>query len=107
MAAILPDIEDRAVIARRYREIFVSLVDEQGGPDRLSEARRQLTRRFAACAVLAEQMEARLLRGEEIDVTEHAVVCSTLVRVARQIGIDRIAPDTKVPTLATIMAEDD
>lgn len=42
-------------------------------------------------------MEAKLARGERIDLTEHALLSSTLVRIAQRIGIDRrartIGPD--------------
>ena len=48
--------------------------------------------------MLAEQMEAKLANGEQIDISEHALLCSTLVRVARQIGINRAAKDV-TPTL--------
>jgi hypothetical protein len=58
----------------------------------------QLVRRFAAAAVLAEQMESRLANGEQIDIAEHAVLCSTLVRIAQRIGINRV-PKTIVPSL--------
>ena len=34
---------------------------------------------------------ARLARGEEIDVERHALLCSTLTRLAQRIGIDRRA----------------
>ena len=37
--------------------------------------------------------------GEEIDITEHALLCRTLVRIARSIGLDRIRRDL-TPTLA-------
>jgi hypothetical protein len=42
---------------------------------------------------LAEQLESRLARGEEIDIQEHSLLVSTLVRVAQRIGIDRRAPN--------------
>ena len=58
-----------------------------------------MIRRFAAAAALAEQMEAQLALGEEIDITEHALLCRTLVRIARSIGLDRIRRDI-TPTLA-------
>jgi antitoxin (DNA-binding transcriptional repressor) of toxin-antitoxin stability system len=45
-----------------------------------------LIRRFAAAAVLAEQLEARIARGEEITLTDHALLCSSLVRLAQRIG---------------------
>jgi hypothetical protein len=78
---------------------------DQGGPDQCSESRQQLIRRFAAAAVLAEQLEASLARGEKIDITEHALLVSTLVRVAQRIGIDRI-PKMIVPTLNEYLVDE-
>jgi hypothetical protein len=59
--------------------------------------RLQLVRRFAAAAVLAEQMESRLANGEQIDIQEHALLCSTLTRLAQRIGIERRARDVTPP----------
>jgi hypothetical protein len=96
---VLPDVDGRTLIARRYRDICAAITSDQGGAGRLSEARAQLIRRFSAAAVLAEQMEAQLARGEGIDVAQHALLCSSLVRLAQRIGIDRrtrtIVPDLK------------
>jgi hypothetical protein len=90
---VLPDVDGRSVIARRYRDIANAIfVDQSGGADQCSEARKQLIRRFAA-AVLAEQMESRLANGEQINIQEHATLSSTLVRLAQRIGIDRVARD--------------
>ena len=91
--AVLPDIDGRSVIARRYRDISAAILVDQGGADRCSESRKQLIRRFAAAAVLAEQMEGKLARGEKIDIAEHATLSSTLVRLAQRIGIDRLPQD--------------
>ena len=49
----------------------------------------QLVRRFAAAAVIAETIEAALANGEEINIQEHALLSSTLTRLASRIGIDR------------------
>jgi hypothetical protein len=62
----------------------------------------QLIRRFAAAAVLAEQMQARLANVEQIDIAEHALLVSTLVRVAQRIGINRVSRDIS-PTLSDIL----
>ena len=59
----------------------------------------QLIKRFAASAVMAEHMEAKFARGEEIDIQEHALCCSNQVKIAKQIGVDRISRDV-TPTLA-------
>jgi hypothetical protein len=99
---LLPNIDGRSVIARRYRDIVSAILVDQGGADQCSESRVQLIRRFAAAAVLAEQMESRLANGEQIDINEHATLSSTLVRLASRIGIDRRAKDIG-PTLSDIL----
>jgi len=86
---LLPGVDGRSPAARRFRDILANLASDQGGLDCISEARLQLIRRFSAAAVLAEGLEARLINGEAIDVTEHARLSSTLVRLVERIGIDR------------------
>ncbi len=81
-----------------------AVASDQGGSSQLSEARLQLVRRFSATAVLAEQMEARLARGEQIDIHEYSLVVSTMVRVAQRIGIDRV-PREIVPSLADYLKQ--
>jgi hypothetical protein len=46
-------------------DIVAALTSDAGGDANMSEARRQLIRRFAALAVQAESMEARLAMGEQ------------------------------------------
>jgi hypothetical protein len=88
---VLPDVDGRSVVARQYRDIIGAVVSDQGGAEHLSEARLQLIRRFSAASVLAEQMEARLARGEQINIQEYSLLVSTMVRVAQRIGIERRA----------------
>ncbi len=95
---VLGGVDGRSRIARRYHDITSQLAADQGGADTLSEARLQLIRRFAASACLAEQMESRLANGEQIDLAEHALLSSTLVRIAARLGLDRRARDV-TPTL--------
>jgi hypothetical protein len=95
---VLPNVDGRSLIARRYRDICSAVTTDQGGADHCAEARLQLIRRFAACAVLAESLEARLANGESIDITEHALLTSSMVRVAQRLGIDRRVRDI-TPTL--------
>jgi hypothetical protein len=88
---VLPDVDGRSVVARRYRDIMGVVVSDQGGAEHLSETQLQLIRRFSAASMLAEQMEARLARGEQINIQEYSVLVSTIVRVAQRIGIGRRA----------------
>jgi hypothetical protein len=81
---ILPNIDGRSLIARRYRDICAAIIADQGGLDHLSEARLQLIRRYAALCVMAEGIESRLVQGAEIDIIEHAQLTATMVRVAQR-----------------------
>src|SRR6476619_104375 len=103
---LLPGVDGRTVVYRRFRDIASQVALDQGGLDQLSEARLQLVRRFAAAAVLAEQLEAALANGQEINIAEHGLLCSTLVRIAQRIGINRVPRDVS-PTLADILRENE
>ena len=102
---VLPNIDGRTMLARRYRDVLAAVASDQGGVDHLSEARIQLVRRFAAAACLAEEMEAKLVGGQAINLAEHALLCSTLVRLAQRIGIDRRARNV-VPDLRDYLEAD-
>ena len=101
---LLPGIDGRSTVARRYRDIVGAILVDQGGADLCSESRLQLIRRFAAAAVLAEQLESRLANGEQIQIAEHAALSSTLVRLASRIGIDRVTRDV-TPSLGDLLRE--
>jgi len=94
---LLPGWDGRSAGARRYRDLVLEIVADQGGIENLAQARLQLIRRFAAASVLAESLEASLVDGKTIDIAEHAQLCSSLVRLAQRIGINRrlknITPD--------------
>jgi hypothetical protein len=49
-------------------------------------------------------MESRLANGEQIDIQEHALLCSTLTRLAQRIGIERRTKDV-TPNLSEYLAE--
>jgi hypothetical protein len=102
---LLPNVDGRSLIARRYRDICTAIASDQGGLDQLSEARIQLIRRYAACCVLAEEMESRLVRGEHIDITVYVQLTTTMVRIALRIGLDRVPRDISSPSLADILRE--
>ncbi len=101
---VLPGIDNRTMIARRYYDIQSAIVTEQGS-DQITETRLQLIRRFSAAAVMAEVMEAKLANGEEIDINEHALLSSTMVRIGARIGLNRI-PKNVTNTLGAIRKQE-
>jgi hypothetical protein len=73
---VLPGIDQRSAIARRYRDVMCAITADLGGESRLSEARLQLIRRFSALVVQAETMEAALVDGKPFDSSAHAHISS-------------------------------
>jgi hypothetical protein len=103
---LLPGIDGRSLIARRFRDISNAIISDQAGLSEISEARLQLIRRFSACAVLAEEMESQMANGVDIDIAKHALLCSSLVRLAQRIGIGRRSRNiTPQSTLADMLDE--
>jgi hypothetical protein len=96
-------IDQRSQVARRYRDLVAEVCSDMGGADRMSEAKKQLARRFAALSVQAEALETRLANGEDINVSEYSQLTSTLVRVVSRLGINRVAKDV-TPTLSEYLA---
>jgi hypothetical protein len=89
-ALLLDQVDGRSALYRRYRDVANAILADQGGIDQCSESRKHLIRRFAAAAVLAEQLEARVVRGEPVNITEFAQLSSTLVRITNHLGLERI-----------------
>jgi hypothetical protein len=62
-----------------------------GGLDRCSEIKLGLLRRLAAATVQAELLEARMVNGEQIDISQLCTLASTTVRIASRLGLERRA----------------
>ena len=84
------DVDGRSPIVRRYKDIATAVIADQGGVETCSESRLQLIRRFAGVAVLAEECEANIAKGQPIDISDYATLCSTLVRISNRVGINRV-----------------
>jgi hypothetical protein len=83
--------DGRTLESRRLKDIVRKLTKDLGGEDVLTEVKKQLVKRFAAVVCLTERMEADLASGTAIDITEHSLCVSTLIRLTSVLGKDRIA----------------
>jgi hypothetical protein len=86
----LPDIDGRSSTARRYRDIASAIVQDLGGMSECSATTIEIVRRFAAIAVLCEQLESKLVNGEPVNSAEVCLLASTLTRLSNKIGLRRI-----------------
>jgi hypothetical protein len=93
----LVGVSARGAAGRRFRDLVSAIGVDQGGLDRLSEVRLQLIRRFAALVVIAEKQEVRLARGEDVDVAQFSTTANSLLRLAIQLGLDRVPRTVEQP----------
>jgi hypothetical protein len=104
IAAELPAVNMNTTLGMRYKAIASAIILDMGGVDRCSQVALQLIRRFAGASALAEQLEVRAVGGEQIKTEEHAMLSSTLTRIARLIGTGRHARDV-TPTLGDLLRQ--
>lgn len=88
-SAVLPGVDGRSIIARRYREILEALVSDMGGDP--SEAQQQIARRAATIAIDCEQQDAAAARGEPLDVKTYTTASNSLRRLLESLGLERRA----------------
>jgi hypothetical protein len=78
-------------IAEKFEALVSGIASDLGGMDYLTTVQRQLVDAFAGAAINIQDLNARLLLGEEVDLTKHATAVSTLVRLAARIGTARVS----------------
>jgi hypothetical protein len=84
-------LDARTTAARAFDAIARGIATDLGGESQLSTVQKHLIEAFAGIAIHVNDLNARLLLGQEIDIGEHSQVVTTLVRVASRIGLKRVA----------------
>jgi hypothetical protein len=80
----------RTHTGRRFRDLVEQMTADLGGTDLLSEFQRQLIRRAATLSVMAEAIEADVVRDRDFDILDYGTVCDRLRRIAETLGLRRI-----------------
>jgi hypothetical protein len=102
-AAELPAVNMNTMIGLRYKAIASAIIMDMGGVDRCSEVVLQLIRRFSGASALAEQLEVKAVAGEAVSIEQHALLSSTLARMARLIGTQRVPKE--LPSLEQYLTD--
>ena len=96
----LPGTDGRGAIARRTRDIFDAICRDLGGHDVLSEAQMQLVRRASLISIKCEELEARAVQGEAIDLDLFGQMTDRLGRCLQRLGFRRV-PTAKLDPIWT------
>jgi hypothetical protein len=90
-------IDGRTKARKQFDAIAEGIAEDLGGELHLSTVQRHLIEAFAGAAIHVHDLNARLLLGEQVDITAHASAISTMVRIASRIGMGRVARDVTPP----------
>jgi hypothetical protein len=84
-------LDGRTVAAKQFdaiaEGIAADLRSELAGRARLSTVQRHLIEAFAGTALTLQAINARILLGEEVDLTDQSQAVSALVRLASRLGV--------------------
>jgi hypothetical protein len=81
------DLDQRSSAAKAFDRLFSSIAADLGND--LTAVEKALIEGFCGATVLLQSLNTRLARGEAINLSEHAAVCSSMVRIAAKIGLSR------------------
>ena len=79
----------------------MSLADDLGGADRLTEAQRALVRQAAAMIVQSERLQASILRGEIVDSEQLTRLANVVSRILSRLGVkrSRVQPPSRLDAM--------
>jgi len=86
-------LDGRTRARKQFDAVVEGIASDLGGEARLTTVQRHLVEAFAGCAVVVQDINARLLLGQPIDISEAAQAVSSLVRLAQRIGVGRCMLD--------------
>ncbi len=97
-------LDGRTNAARIYDRLVTNIESDLAGRDHLSTVKRALVEAFAGAYVTVNNLNARMLLGQAIDLGQHAQAVSAMVRVASRLGIERQARDVSPPSVEAYLA---
>lgn len=98
---LLPNVDGRSTMMRRYRELLAQLLEDMGNNQ--SEARTIIARRAATLACWCEAAEAQMANSGTIDIAEYTTATNALRRLLADLGLDRGSRDV-TPDLRTYLS---
>jgi hypothetical protein len=83
------ELDGRTNAAKAFDRLYSAISSDLGGD--LTAVERSLVEGFAGATVVLQSLNTKLALGQQIDLSEYGVVCSSLVRISAKIGLSRRA----------------
>ena len=84
-------LDGRCQAARFWDAMIADIENDLGGHAELSMIEQTLVQAYVSAALTLQNLNTRLLLGEEIDFSQHSQCVSAMTRVASRLGIRRRA----------------
>jgi hypothetical protein len=97
--ATLDQLDGRTVAARAARDTISAIEADLGGAENISTARRALIENAAVLGAVVQDMGAKWISGEQIDLNLYSTLSNTRRRLLESVGLDFQAKDV-TPTLS-------
>jgi hypothetical protein len=81
------DLDGRTNAAKTFDRLYACIASDLGND--LTAVECALVEGFCGATVVLQALNTKLALGQPIDLSEHAVVCSSMVRIAAKIGLSR------------------
>jgi hypothetical protein len=87
---VLPNrdnLDGRTHAAKAFDRLYAAISSDLGGD--LTAVERSLVEGFCGASTVLQALNTKLALGQEIDLGEYSVLCSSLVRISSKIGLSR------------------
>jgi hypothetical protein len=82
-------LDGRTAAAKAFDALASAIAVDLGGYSELTAIERALVEGFCGAAIVLQSLNTKLALGQDVNLSEHAVVCSSMVRIAAKIGLSR------------------
>jgi hypothetical protein len=98
-------LDGRTSAAKAFDHLLSAIIADLGGHGQLSAIELTMAEAYVGAAIVVDHLNARLVRGEEIDFNQHSQAASTMLRLGTRLGLQRRAK-TVGPTLGELLRAD-
>jgi hypothetical protein len=102
--ATLDQLDGRTLAAKAARDTIASIEADLGGRESISTARRAIIENAAVLGAVVQDMGAKWMQGEQIDLQLYSTLSNTRRRLLESIGLDFRAKDV-TPSIDEIAQE--
>jgi hypothetical protein len=102
--ATLDQLDGRTIAAKQARDTISAIESDLGGAESISTARRAIIENAAVLGAVVQDMGAKWMQGEQIDLQLYSALSNTRRRLLESIGLDFRARDI-TPSIDEIAEE--